>query len=135
MTQNWFSNFHCACTIIQDVHNEFIRAGLTDCSAFMSLSKKIQEKTAVALIIALIFAKKNKPYKMRKKKESVNPWLLRKILKFYETLLAEQRLEDKHNYKIILRMTSETFEETFQLIKIDTTKEKTKMRELILPIS
>ena len=32
-------------------------------------------------------------------------------------------------------MTSETFEETFRLIKIDTTKEKTKMRELILPIS
>ena len=81
------------------------------------------------------FRKKKQAVQNEEKKESVNPWLLRKIFKFYETLLAEQRLEDKHNYKIILRMTSETFEETFRLIKIDTTKEKTKMRELILPIS
>ena len=61
--------------------------------------------------------------------------LLRKILKFYETLLAELWLEDKHNYNILLRMTSENFEEIFWLIKDDITKEKAKMRELILPIS
>ena len=30
-------------------------------------------------------------------------------------------------------MTSENFEEIFQLIKDDITKENTKMRELILP--
>ena len=48
-------------------------------------------------------------------------------------LLAEMRLEDEYNYNIILRMTSENFEEIFQLIKDDITKENTKLRELILP--
>ena len=48
-------------------------------------------------------------------------------------LLAEMRLEDEYNYNIMLRMTSENFEEIFQLIKDDITKENTKLRELILP--
>ena len=48
-------------------------------------------------------------------------------------LLAEMRLEDEYNYNILLRMTSENFEEIFQLIKDDITKENTKMRELIPP--
>ena len=62
-------------------------------------------------------------------------WLIkrRKALEFYETLLAELLLEDEYNYNIILRMTSENFEEIFQLTKDDITKENTKMRELIPP--
>ena len=48
-------------------------------------------------------------------------------------LLAEMRLEDEYNYNIILRMTCENFEEIFELIKDDITKENTKLRELILP--
>ena len=56
-----------------------------------------------------------------------------KNLKFYEILLAELRLEDKHNCNILLRVTSESLEEIFQLIKDGITKENTKMRELILP--
>ena len=55
----------------------------------------------------------------------------RKNLEFYETLLPKLRLEDE--YDLILRMTSENFEEIFQLIKDDITKEKTKMREPIPP--
>ena len=43
------------------------------------------------------------------------------------------RLEDEYSYNIALRMTSEIFEEIFQLIKEDITKENTEMRELILP--
>ena len=35
--------------------------------------------------------------------------------------------------KFYLRMTSENFEEIFQLIKGDITKENTKMREFIPP--
>ena len=54
----------------------------------------------------------------------------RKNLEFYETLLAELRLEDKHNYNILLQMTSENLKEIFQLIKDDITKENTEMREL-----
>ena len=53
----------------------------------------------------------------------------RKNLEFFETLLAEL-LEDKHNYNILLRMTSENLKEIFQLIKDDITKENTEMREL-----
>ena len=50
------------------------------------------------------------------------------------TLLAELRLKDEYNYNILLRMTSEKiFEEIFQLIKDDITKENTKLRELISP--
>ena len=37
------------------------------------------------------------------------------------------RLEGEYNYKILLRMTSENVEETFQLVKDDITKENTKM--------
>ena len=64
----------------------------------------------------------------------MKPWLKRKKpLEFYETLLAELRLEDKHNYNILLRMTFENFEEIFRLIKDDITKENIRMRELIPP--
>ena len=48
-------------------------------------------------------------------------------------LLAEMRLEDEYNYNILLRMTSENFEEIFQLIKDDKTTQNTEMTELIPP--
>ena len=41
------------------------------------------------------------------------------------------RLEEEYNYSILLRMTSENFEEIFQLIKDDIPKENTNLRELI----
>ena len=64
----------------------------------------------------------------------MKPWLKRrKNLEYYETLLPELRSEDKYNYKILLRMTSENFEETFQLIKHDKTKQNTEITELIPP--
>ena len=51
-------------------------------------------------------------------------WLKRrKNLELYGTLLAELRLEEEYNYNILLRMTSENFEEIFQLIKDDIPKE------------
>ena len=59
-------------------------------------------------------------------------WLKRRqSLGVYEILLAELRLEDECNYKNCLRMTSENFEEIFQLIKDDIRKGNTKMREPI----
>ena len=64
----------------------------------------------------------------------MKPWLKRRQnLEFYETLLAELRLEYEYNYNILLGMTSENFEEIFQLIKDDITKENAKMKELISP--
>ena len=48
-------------------------------------------------------------------------------------LFAEMRLEDEYNYNIPSRMTSENFEEIFQLIKDDIPKENTKLRELVPP--
>ena len=41
----------------------------------------------------------------------------RKNLEFYETLVAELRLEYEYNHNILLRMTSENFIKIFQLIK------------------
>ena len=64
----------------------------------------------------------------------MKPWLKkRKNLEFYETLLAELRLEYEYNYNILLQMTSEDFLKIFQLIKGDITKENGKMRALISP--
>ena len=64
----------------------------------------------------------------------MKPWLKRrKNLEIYETLLAELRLKEDYNSNILLQMTSVNFEEIFQLIKDDLTKENTKMRELIPP--
>ena len=103
---------------------------LTEYSVFKSLSKLIQEQAAVAVITALI-SEKNKSSKWKKKKkESVWNLALKeeKNLGFYETLFAELRLEDEHNYNILLRMTSENFEEIFQFINEDITKENTTIR-------
>ena len=61
-------------------------------------------------------------------------WLkIRKKLQFYETLLAELRLQDEYNYNTLLQIAFENFEEILQLIKDDRTKENTKLRELIPP--
>ena len=56
-----------------------------------------------------------------------------KSLGSYETLLTELRLEHEYNYSILLRMTSEKFQEIFQLTNDDITKKNTKLRELSLP--
>ena len=62
----------------------------------------------------------------------MKPWhKRRKNLEFYGTLLAELRLEEEYNYNILLRMTSENFEEILQLIKDDIPKENINVRELI----
>ena len=61
-------------------------------------------------------------------------WLKsRKNLELYGNLFAELRLEEEYNYNILLRMTSENFEEVFQLIKDDIPQESTNLRELIPP--
>ena len=60
-------------------------------------------------------------------------WLKRrKKIEFYGNLLAGLWLEE-YNYNILLRMTSENFEEMFQLIKDEITKETTNLRKLIPP--
>ena len=54
----------------------------------------------------------------------MKPWLKRrKHVERYGTLLAELPLEEEYNYNILLKMTSEIFEEIFQLIKGDIPKE------------
>ena len=87
----------------------------------------IQEQVAEAVIIALV-SEKNKSKKKKKKRVCVKPWFKRrKDLEYYETLLPEPRLEDEYNYKILLQMTFENFEEIFQLTKDDKTKQNTEM--------
>ena len=61
-------------------------------------------------------------------------WLKRrKNLELHGTLLAELRLEEEYNYNILLKMTSENFDEIFQLIKDGIPKENSNLRELIPP--
>ena len=69
-----------------------------------------QEQAAATVIIALISQKKASQGKREKK--LWNSW----NSEIHETLLAELRLEDKHNYKNYLQMTSKNFEKIFQLI-------------------
>ena len=109
ITHNWVSVFYCVCTFIQVAHSEFIKVVCTENSAFKSLKIMSQERAVSAVIIALIFEKKKSSKKRQQRKVSMTPWLeRRKNLRFYETLLAELRLEDE-----CLRITSENFEEIF----------------------
>ena len=104
MTHNRFSNFHCAYNFIQVVHTEFIKVVRTEYSTFKSSRKMIQEQAAVAVIVALIFEKNKSSEKRQKRRVCVKPWLKRrKNIGFYETLLAELRLEDEYNHKILLK--------------------------------
>ena len=56
-------------------------------------------------------------------------WL--KGRKNFETLPAKLRLEDACSFQKYLRITSENFEEIFQLIKDDISEENTEMRDPI----
>ena len=131
MTHNRFSDFHFVFTFIQVAHTEFIKVVLTEHSAFKSLSKMSQEQAVAGVIIGLI-SKKDKSRKERqKRKVGMKPWLKRREnLGFYKTLLAELRLENEYNYKTIYECPL-NFEEIFQLIKDDKTKESTKTRDTI----
>ena len=87
-----------------------------------------QEQAAAAVISGLTSKKNKAGKKTQKRKVGMKPWLKRrKNLGFYDTLLAELRLEDKYNYKNCLQFKN--FEELFQLIKDGITKENTKMRD------
>ena len=67
--------------------------------------------------------------KERRKEVYVKAWLKKgKSLELYGTLLAELRLEEEYNNHILLRMTSENFEEIFQLVKDNIPKENTNSR-------
>ena len=48
-------------------------------------------------------------------------------------MLAELPSEQEYNYNILLPMTSENFDEMFQLMKDGMPKENSKLRERILP--
>ena len=64
----------------------------------------IQEQAAAGVIVALIFEKNKSREKREKRRVCVKPWLKRrKKIGFYEILLAELRLEDEYNHKILLK--------------------------------
>ena len=89
-----------------------------------------EKQAAAAIIIALLLKKKKKKKSNQKRKVWVKPWLKRRqSMGVYEILPAELRLEDDTITKNYLRMTSENSEEIFQLIKDDTRKENTIVRE------
>ena len=80
------------------------------------------------------FQKRRKGNQDKKRKAWVKLWLKRRqSLGVYKTFLAEFRFERECNYKNYLWMTSENFEEIFQVINDDIRKEKAKMREAIPP--
>ena len=59
-----------------------------------------QEQAAVAVIIGLISEKNNSKKKRQKRKLDMKQWLKKtKNSGFYETLLAEMRLENEFDYK------------------------------------
>ena len=90
---------------------------------------RVQEQDTAAVIIALIFEKKTSQGK-RDKKEGLSEALAwkKKNLRFYETLLAELRLEDEYNYNILF---TNDFSKLWRNILAD--KRRHKMREWIPP--
>ena len=73
------------------------------------------DEKAAAAIVTLLLAKKNK--KKRKRSVWVKPWLRRRInLGVYETVVQELRPVDELQYKKILGMTLQNFDEFFGLI-------------------
>ena len=61
----------------------------------------------------------------------MRPWLKRrKNLEFYETVLADLRLEEEYGCNILL-LTLENPEEIFQLIKDEIPQGNTNLRELV----
>ena len=102
MTHNRLSNLRGVYIIIQVVHTKFKKVVLTDYSVFRTSSKMIEEQTLQV------------KEKEKKRRVYVKPWLKRrKNVKLYRTLLAELPFEEEYNYNILLRMTSDIFEETF----------------------
>ena len=76
-------------------------------SIYYNIWQRLHEQAAATVIIALIPQKKQVKEKERKNSETLE------TLKFMKLCL---RLEDKHNYKNYLQMTSKNFEKIFQLI-------------------
>ena len=108
MTHNRLSHFYGACTILQIVHTRLIKVQVK------WFKNKLQQQIK---------------QKERRKEVYVKAWLKKgKSLELYGTLLAELRLEEEYNNHILLRMTSENFEEIFQLVKDNIPKENTNSR-------
>ena len=125
MTRNRLSNSCGVYTIIQVVHTKFIKLFLQLFLFSLQQFKQNDLRTSCS---------SSKSRKRRKKEESMwNLGLQEEKTELYETLLAELWLEKEYNYNILLRMTSENFEEIFQLIKNNIPKDNTNLRELILP--
>ena len=62
----------------------------------------------------------------------VKPWLRRRInLGLYETLVQELKFEDESEYKKLLHIAPQDFDEFWGLIQNDITKAKTNMRDSI----
>ena len=124
VTRNRLSNSCGVYTIIQVVHTKFIKL-------FLQI---IQPSAVQAKWFKNKLQQQQVKEKEKKRRVYVKPWLKRrKNWELYGTLLAELRLEEEYNYNILLRMTSENFEEIFQLIKNNIPKDNTNLRELILP--
>ena len=80
--------------------------------SFNLKNEKCSDEETTAVIVALPVVKKNK--KKRKRSVWVKPWLRRRInLGLYETLVQELRFEDKLEYKKLLGMTPQNFDEIF----------------------
>ena len=125
VTRNRLSNSCGVYTIIQVVHTKFIKLFLQLFLFSLQQFKQNDLRTSCS---------SSKSRKRRKKEESMwNLGLQEEKTELYETLLAELWLEKEYNYNILLRMTSENFEEIFQLIKNNIPKDNTNLRELILP--
>ena len=87
---------------------------------------------AASAIIIAVFTKRKR--EKRKRAEWVKPWIVRRSqLGAYDTLLSELQIEEESEYKNYLRMSPECFDELFDLVKIDITKQNTNRRDTIPP--
>ena len=73
-----------------------------------------------------------KKKKIRKRSVWVKPWLWSRInLGLYETLVQELRFKDESEYKKLLRMTPQDFDEILGLVQDEITTTNKNMRDSI----
>ena len=88
----------------------------------------------VCLRILITRAYRNNPSNTERKLPSERPKTLTRTRKREKKKDNCKAFCVTHNGKMYLRMPSENFEEIFQLIKHDITKENTKIRESVPPM-
>ena len=99
---------------------------------FVLFAMDADKESAAAAVVIGVLLKRRKSKERKKRSVWVKPWLQRRNkLGVYHTLLQELRMEAEEEYKQLLRMSPELFDELLILVKPEIEKETTILRDPI----